>query len=87
MKKVIENLSEIRGADKDALVDIKVLHDLLYVVRTNMTSITRYVRHEYADHPLLTLGDFIDRNLEYKKLAKTAVDNILCYINSEQKEG
>lgn len=86
MKKVIENINEIRHADKDALVDIKVLYDLLFMLRTNMTSITRYVRNERVLHPHLTEGQFIDRNLEYKKLAKDAVNNILQYINGEQQE-
>lgn len=65
----------------------KKLNDLLYVIRTNMTSITRYVRHERKDHPTLTEGQFIDQHLKYKELANVAVSNILEYINGSQKRG
>lgn len=61
----------------------KKLSDLLYVIRTNMTSITRYVRHKKEEHPTLTAGQFLDQHLKYKELADKAVSNILSYINEE----
>lgn len=63
----------------------KVLLDLTYNLRTNMTSITRYVRHEREKSPTLTAGQFVDRHLEYRKLANVAVDNILKCINDNEK--
>ncbi len=57
------------------------LNDLLYVIRANMTSITRYVRYKREAHPTLTEGQSLDRQLEYKELAEKAVTNILEYIN------
>lgn len=59
----------------------KELNDLLYVIRTNMTSITRYVRHERKEHPNLTEGQFLDQHLKYKAFADVAVKNILEYVN------
>ena len=67
---------------KQANADID---DLLYVVRTNMTSITRYVRNDRSKHPNLSEGQYIDRQAEYKKLAEKAVNNILKYINEEKE--
>lgn len=68
---------------KHAYVKVSELNDLLCVVRSNMTSITRYVRHNRDDHPTLTEGQFLDQNLQYKELANTAVGNILDYINGK----
>lgn len=64
-------------------VESRDVNDLLYVIRTNMTSITRYVRHERAKHPTLTEGQFLDQHLKYKELAEIAVTNILNYINGD----
>lgn len=66
---------------KNESEDAKKLYDLIYIVRTNMTSITRYVRHEREKHPTLTDGQFLDQHLEYKDLADVAVKNILEYVN------
>jgi hypothetical protein len=63
----------------------KVVRKLTFDLRTNMTSITRYVRHERAKSPTLTEGQFIDRHLEYRELANTAVDNILKCINDNEE--
>lgn len=59
----------------------KVVKRLAFDLRSNMTPITRYVRHERAKHPKLTDGQFIDRHLEYRELANAAVDNILKCLN------
>lgn len=61
----------------------KELLDLLYVIRTNMTSITRYVRHDKKDHPNLSMKEFKEQNQEYKELADRAVTNILEYVNGK----
>jgi hypothetical protein len=49
-----------------------------------MTSVTRYVKHEREKHPNLTEGQFLDRHLEYRKLANEAVDNILKCLNDNE---
>ena len=67
--------------DKTRCVKVQEIDNLLYVIRTNMTSITRYVRHNKEDHPTLTAGQFLDQHLKYKELAEIAVNNILEYIN------
>ena len=76
----------IKDTDVDEAEKAKELNDLLYVIRTNMTSITRYVRHKRENHPTLTEGQFIDRHLRYKELADIAVTNILEYVNNTIKE-
>lgn len=63
----------------------KVVNRLAFDLRQNMTSVTRYVRHERAKHPNLTEGQFIDRHLEYRDLALVAVDNILKCLNENDK--
>ena len=73
--------------NKNDYVEVNKYNDLLYVIRTNMTSITRYVRHERKNHPMLTEGQFIVRHLKYKELADVAVNNILEYVNGKQKKG
>lgn len=72
---------DIKDLPSANVVETKELNDLLYIIRTNMTSITRYVRHKRDEHPTLTCGQFIDRHLKYKELADVAVSNILKYIN------
>ena len=47
---------------------------LLYIIRCNMTSITRYIRNENKAY-----------NIRYKKLAEKAVENILEAINHRGK--
>ena len=76
----------IRETDVDEAEKAKEINDLLYIIRTNMTSITRYVKHNREQSPTLTEGQFIDRHLKYRELANVAVDNILNYINGTQKE-
>ena len=63
----------------------KTLLDLTYTLRTNMTSVTRYVRHEKSKSPTLTEGQFLDRHLEYRKLAREVVDNILKCLNDNEE--
>ena len=64
-------------------IEREVLTDLLYAIRTHMTPITRYVKHDILKHPELTTGQFIERNIKYKSLASKAVDDILNYINGD----
>lgn len=63
----------------------KIVGQLTYDLRTNMTSVTRFVRMKREKHPTLTDGQFLDRYLEYRELALEAVDNILKCLN-ENKE-
>lgn len=63
----------------------KALLKLTYDLRTNMTAITRYVKHEKSKSPTLTDGQFIDRHLKYRELAIVAVDNILKCINGNEE--
>ena len=48
---------------------------LLYIIRCNMTSITRYVHNENEMH-----------NIKYKELAEKAVENILEAVNHKENE-
>lgn len=48
---------------------------LLYIIRCNMTSITRYVRNENKEY-----------DARYKELAEKAVENILTTINHRGEE-
>lgn len=57
------------------------LDELIYQMRTNMTSITRYIRHKREDHPTLTEGQYAEQSIAYKKSAEVAVSNILDYLN------
>lgn len=63
----------------------KIVEQLTYDLRTNMTSVTRFVRMEREKHPTLTDGQFLDRYLEYRRLALQAVDNILECLNNNKK--
>ena len=80
VEKCIGKIDNMPAAD---VIKSRELYDLLYIIRTNMTSITRYIRHKRDEHPTLTDGQFIDRHLEYRKLTDVAVDNILKYINEK----
>lgn len=60
---------------------MKVLIQLLYDLRTNMTSVTRYVKYNRVDHSNLTAAEFSARYENYQQLANTAVDNILKSLN------
>ena len=57
------------------------LDELIYQVRSNMTSITRYIRHKKEGHPTLTEGQLTEQNAKYKEMAEVAVSNILDYLN------
>ena len=63
----------------------KIVGQLTYDLRTNMTSVTRFVKMERSKHPTLTDGQFLDRYLEYRELALQAVDNILKCLNNNEK--
>ncbi len=63
----------------------KIIGQLTYDLRSNMTSVTRFVRMEREKHPTLTDGQFLDRYLEYRQLALQAVDNILKCLNENEK--
>ena len=63
----------------------KTVGQLTYDLRTNMTSVTRFVRMERTKHPTLTDGQFLDRYLEYRELALQAVDNILKCLNENEQ--
>lgn len=63
----------------------KIVGQLTYDLRTNMTSVTRFVRMEREKHPTLTEGQYLDRYLKYKQLALQAVDNILRCLNDNEK--
>ena len=76
----IKDIKKLPAAD---VIESRELYDLLYVIRTNMTSITRYVRYKREEHPTLTEGQSLDRLLKYKDLADVAVSNILEYINEK----
>lgn len=73
--------------NKADYAEIKQLQELLYVIRENMTSITRYVKFERKDHDTLSGFEFVNRHLEYRQLAIKAVDNILNYINGAKMDG
>ena len=71
--------------EREALKKIAMaVNTLIFDLRTNMTSVSRYVRDNREKHPTLTEGQFIDRNLEYKRLAEQAVDNILSCLDSNE---
>ena len=63
----------------------KIVGQLTYDLRTNMTSVTRFVKMERSKHPTLTDGQFLDRYLKYRQLALQAVDNILSCLNDNEQ--
>ena len=63
----------------------KIVGRLTFGLRTNMTSVTRFVKIKRENHPTLTDGQFLDRYLEYRELALQAVDNILKCLNDNEK--
>lgn len=63
----------------------KIVGQLTYDLRTNMTSVTRFVKMKRENHPTLTDGQFLDRYLEYRELALQAVDNILKCLNENDE--
>lgn len=63
----------------------KTIRQLTYDLRTNMTSVTRYVKMDRKKHPTLTEGQYLDRFLEYRELALIAVENILKCLNDNDK--
>lgn len=71
--------------EREALENVAAaINKLIFDLRTNMTSVSRYVRDSREKHPTLTEGQFVDRNLEYKRLAEQAVDNILSCLDSNE---
>jgi hypothetical protein len=62
----------------------KIIGQLTYDLRTNMTSVTRFVKMKRENHPTLTDGQFLDRYLEYRQLALQAIDNILKCLNENE---
>ena len=69
----------------DAKEMSKIVGQLAFDLRSNMTSVTRFVRMEREEHPTLTDGQYLDRYLEYRRLALQAVDNILKCLNENEK--
>ena len=63
----------------------KTVGQLTYDLRTNMTSVTRFVKMDRVEHPTLTDGQFLDRYLKYRELALQAVDNILKCLNENEQ--
>jgi hypothetical protein len=57
----------------------QVIIQLLYDLRTQMTSVTRYVRHKRTD---LNSDHFLAQHQTYLAMADKAVDNILEVINN-----
>jgi hypothetical protein len=78
-------LVSIRRIDMDTKEISKTVGQLAYDLRTNMTSVTRFVKMEREKYPTLTDGQFLDRYLEYRQLALQAVDNILECLNDNKK--
>lgn len=69
----------------DAKEMSKMVGQLTYDLRSNMTSVTRFVKMEREKHPTLTEGQYLDRYLKYRQLALQAVDNILECLNNNEK--
>lgn len=59
---------------------VKTVRRLAFDLRTEMTSVTRYVRHE--QQPGQDKVTFTARNEQYKELALKAVTNILKCLNN-----
>ena len=59
---------------------IKTVRKLAFDLRTDMTSVTRYVKHE--QQPGQDKVTFVARNEHYKELALKAVEHILECLNS-----
>lgn len=78
-------LPEPKSEEKRIEEIVRVVRKLTFDLRTNMTSVTRYVRHERSKSPTLTEGQFLDRHLKYRELANVAVDNILKCINDNEE--
>ena len=64
---------------------LEVIRQLTFDLRTNMTSVTRFVKMKREKPPTLTEGQYLDRYLEYRQLALSAVDNILKCLNDNEK--
>lgn len=64
---------------------VEFIGNLTFDLRQNMTSVTRYVKHERSKRPNLTEGQFIDQNIKYRELALKAVDNILRCLNENDE--
>lgn len=64
---------------KNVVEIANIVRRLAFDIRTNMTSITRYVRHD--DKACLNKKEYEERHEEYRRLADDAVNNILKCIN------
>lgn len=79
-------MAECTKIEKEQIEEmLSTVNKLAFDLRTNMTSITRYVKHKREEHPNLTEGQFIDRHLAYRALAEVAVDNILKCLNDNDE--
>lgn len=64
----------------------KIVGELTYHLRNDMTSVTRYVKHKKENKPKhLKMQYFNQKHIEYQELAEKAVNNILKYLNENQK--
>lgn len=74
-------INSINRLEAEKAYMTKVIIKLLYDLRTQMTSVTRYVRHTREEHSTLTDVQFHSRHENYLNLAEKAVDNILKCLN------
>lgn len=79
---VLDALREKAEREKQLHRLAKVVRKLTYDLRTNMTSVTRYVRHRKSEWT--TDEIYEKRHDEYQKLAEAAVDNILKCVNENE---
>lgn len=64
----------------------KIVGNLTYNLRNNMTSVTRYVKHKKENKPKhLKMQYFNQKHIEYQELAEKAVNNILKCLNENQE--
>lgn len=65
---------------------VKLLQTLVFDLRQNMTSVTRYVKHTKANKPNhIKMEVFNRRHVEYQALAEQAVNNILDCLNNNER--
>ena len=65
----------------------KEIARVLFEIRQDMTSVIRYIRHEFNKElfPNSSIGEFIDRHLKYRELANETSKNILKNLNENNK--
>lgn len=61
---------------------VRVVKELAFDLRKNMTSVTRYVRHVNNGISKDNYWRFLSKHVEYQALAEKAVNNILNCINN-----